>query len=138
MAATKLQANWTAVTHGATQITRVDSVSFDQGGSLVPYSGDADIYPVVIANLLNNPSASVTSSDPAALMGISIGTTGSFSATHKDAKAAASGAISYVLANAVVQNVQTSGAHAAYGNATMTMLAYSADGTTNPLSFTRT
>jgi hypothetical protein len=34
MAATKLQANWTAVSLGTTSITRVSQVSFSQGGSL--------------------------------------------------------------------------------------------------------
>jgi len=41
MAATKLQANWTAVSLGTTSITRVSQASFSQGGSLASYSADA-------------------------------------------------------------------------------------------------
>jgi hypothetical protein len=86
MAATKLQANWSAVSHGSTTITRVTQVSFSQGGSLATYSADGDHYPTVVVNLINKPGASVTSSDTPTLMGIAPGTTATFSATHKDAK----------------------------------------------------
>jgi hypothetical protein len=137
MAATKLQANWSAVSHGTTGITRVTQVSFSQGGSLATYSADGDHYPTVVVNLMNKPSASVTSSDTATVMGIAPGTTATFSATHKDAKGATGGDILYVMANAVVENVQSAGSHGQFGSSTMSMLAYSNDGVTNPLSFTR-
>jgi hypothetical protein len=137
MAATKLQANWTAISHGTTTISRVTQVSFSQGGSLATYSADGDHYPTVVVNLINKPRASVTSSDTATLMGIAPGTTATFSATHKDAKGATGGDILYVMANSVVENVETTGAHAQFGSATMTLLGYSSDGATNPLSFTR-
>jgi hypothetical protein len=137
MAATKLQANWTAISHGTTAISRVTHVSFSQGGSLATYSADGDHYPTVVVSLLNKPRASVTSSDTATLMGIGPGTTATFSATHKDAKGATGGDILYVMTNSVVENVETTGAHAQFGSATMTLLAYSSDGVTNPLSFTR-
>src|SRR5262249_45105492 len=132
--ATKLQANWTAVSHGTTSITRVSQVSFSQGGSLASFAADGDHYPTVIVGLMNKPRATVTSADTATLMGIAPGTTASFSATHKDAKGATGGDILYVMANAVVENVETSGAHGQFGSATMSLLAYSSDGTTNPLS----
>ena len=35
MAATKAQINWTAVSRGSTNITRVTAASFGQGGSLI-------------------------------------------------------------------------------------------------------
>jgi hypothetical protein len=137
VAATKLQSNWTAVTHGTTSITRVTQVNFTQGGSLSSFAADGDHYPTVIVSLLNKPGATVTSSDTAALMGLSPGTVASFSATHKDAKGATGGDIVYVMANAVVENVDTSGSHGQFGTATMSLLGYSSDGVTNPLSFTR-
>ncbi|WP_165221931.1 hypothetical protein [Aquisphaera insulae] len=137
MAATKLQANWTAVSHGTTTITRVTQVSFTQGGSLSSYSADGDHYPTVIVSLLNKPGAKVTSSDTATLMGLAPGTVASFSATHKDAKGATGGDVLYVMANAVVENVDTTGSHGEFGSATMSLLGFSSDGVTNPLSFTR-
>jgi hypothetical protein len=137
MAASKLQANWTAVSHGTTAISRVTQVSFSQGGSLATFAADGDHYPTVVVSLMNKPSASITSADTATLMGIAPGTTATLSATHKDAKGASGGDILYVLANAVVENVQTSGAHGQFGTSTVNLLAYSSDGTTNPLSFTR-
>lgn len=137
MAATKLQSNWTAVSHGTTPITRVSQVTFSQGGSLATFAADGDRFPTVVVNLMNKPRASVTSADTATLMGIAPGTTGTFSATHKDAKGASGGDILYVLANAVAENVDTSGNHGQFGSATMSLLAFSSDGATNPLSFTR-
>jgi hypothetical protein len=41
------------------------------------------------------------------------------------------------MANAVAENVETSGSHAEFGYTTQQLLAFSSDGTTNPLSFTR-
>jgi hypothetical protein len=137
MAATKLQANWSAVSLGTNTITRVTQVTFSQGGSVTSYAGDTDHYPTVIVNLMNKPRVTVSSSDTGTLMGIASGTTATFSATHKDAKGALGGDILYVMANSVVENVETSGTHGQFGTSTMSLLAYSSDGVTNPLSFTR-
>jgi hypothetical protein len=123
--------------HGATTITRVSQVTFAQGGSLASYAADGDHYPTVVVNLMSKPRASVTSADTGTLMSLASGTTASFSATHKDAKGTAGGDILYVMANAVVENVETTGTHGQFGSATMSLLAFSSDGTTNPLSFTR-
>ncbi|AMV37366.1 hypothetical protein [Planctomyces sp. SH-PL62] len=137
MAATKLQANWTAVSFGTNAISRVSQVTFTQGGSLAAYAADGDHFPTVVVNLMNKPRATVTSADPAALMAIAPGTADTFSATHKDAKGEVGGDILYVLANAVAENAETSGAHGQFGVATLSLMAYSSDGVTNPLSFTR-
>lgn len=137
MAATKLQAGWTGVQHGSTSITKVTAVTFSQGGALQAFAGDNDRYDTVVVNLMNKPTASVTSGDIGTLMGIAPGTTGTLAATHKDAKLASSGDIVYALANAVAQNATANGPFGNFGSATLTFMSYSSDGTTNPLSFTR-
>lgn len=137
MAATKLQANWTAVSFGTTSIHRVSQATFTQGGSLAAYSADGDRFPTVVVNTLSKPRATVTSGDAAALMAIAPGTEGTFSATHKDARGEVGGDILYVLSNAVAENAETSGSHGQFGSATLSLLAFSSDGITNPLSFTR-
>jgi hypothetical protein len=137
MAATKLQANWAAVSHGSTPITRVTSVTFAQGGSLQEFAGDTDRYPTALVNLMNKPSASVTTADIAAVMAIAPGTTAILNATHKDANLASGGDIVYALANATLETVDASGPFGAYGTATARFRAFSIDGSTNPLSFTR-
>jgi hypothetical protein len=137
MAATKLQLNWLTVAHGATAITRVTSVNFSQGGTLIEYAGDNDKFSTVIVNGVGKPTASVTSADAAVLMGIASGTTATLTATHKDAKLASGGDILYSLVNAVAQNATTTGAFNQFGSATLSFMAYSSDGSTNPLSFTR-
>lgn len=137
MAATKLQANWTGVAHASQAITKVTAVTFSQGGSLQQFAGDTDKYDTVIVNLMNKPTASITSGDIATLMGIAPGTTGILTATHKDAKLATSGDIVYSLANAVAENATANGPFGNFGSATLTFRSFSNDGTTNPLSFTR-
>jgi hypothetical protein len=137
MAASKIQANWTTVAHGATSITKVTAVNFSQGGSLAEFAADLDRYPTVLVNLMSRPTASVTSADNALLMGIAPGTVASFTATHKDAKLASGGDILYTLSNATWENASASGPFGQFGSATGNMRAYSSDGSTNPLAFTR-
>lgn len=137
MAASKIQKNWTGVAHGSTGITRITNVTFSQGGTLLDFSGDTDQFSTVIVKGVAKPTATVTTADAAVVMGIAPGTTATLTATHKDAAAASGGDILYSLANAVAQNATTSGAHNAFGTASQTFMAYSSDGSTNPLSFTR-
>ncbi len=137
MAATKVQANWSAVAHAGVTIDRVTQMSFNVGGTLQSFSADTDHFPTVICNLMNKPTASVTSANAALLMGIVPGTTGTLTATHKDAKGASGGDILYTLINAVYATTSTSGGHNAFGTVNGNWEAYSSDGITNPLSFTR-
>jgi hypothetical protein len=142
MAATNLQVNWSAVGFtpsggSLTAINKVDGVDIDYGTTLLSYSGDADRYPTTIVNTMNEPKMTVRSSNVAGLQGFTAGTVGAFAATHNDAKLAVGGAVVYTLANAVVGNVQVGGEHAQYGKGSLAFQAFSADGVTSPLSFTR-
>jgi hypothetical protein len=137
MSATKAQINWTAVAHGSTAITRVTNATFGQGGNLIKFKGDTDLYPTIIANVDNEPHASITTADVGTLMGINPGTTATLNATLNDAKGATGGAVVFALANAVFENADTTGQHAQFATVTGTWQAFSADGSTNPLSFTR-
>jgi hypothetical protein len=137
MAATKAQINWTNVQHGSTAITRVTSASFGQGGSLIKFKGDTDLYPTIIANVDNEPHASVTTADVAVLMGIVPGTSATLQATLNDAKAQSGGAVVFAMTNSVFENADTQAQHAQFASVTGTWQAYSSDGVTNPLSFTR-
>lgn len=138
MAATKLQRNWTAVAFNSVTITRVTGVNFDPGGNLIGFLGDGDIYPEVIVAQDCKPTASVESGDIGTLMGFAPGTVASLTATHNDAKLAVGGAINYTLANAVVKSTPANGPRGQFGSGTLSLEAFSSDGTTSPLSFTRT
>ena len=139
MAATKLQRNWTAVSFPVNNaITKVTKVDIDQGGKLIKFFGDADIYPDTVVAQDSEPTASVDSGDIATLEGVGgPGTTGTLSATHNDAKLATGGAIVWVVINAVVRNIVANGPRGQYGSGTLNLDAFSSDGTTNPVSFTR-
>lgn len=144
MAATKLQFNWAPVTFtpaGGSLITftKVTSVAFDKGGSLLGFSGDGDRYNTVLIADFADPGCSVTAGDIASLMSPVLGVAGVLSATHLDAKnGAGSGAMVYQLNNAVPKNVSPGGSHRQYGTATLEFDSYSSDGSTSPLGVTIT
>jgi hypothetical protein len=137
MSAAGVQLNWTGVQFASTNLTRVTSVTFSQGGELIEFAGDNNRYPVVIANSMNRPRCSITSADVATLMGIVPGTSGTISAVQADALGGAGGAINWTMSNAVHQTTDGTGQWGHFGTATATFRAYAADGATNPLSFTR-
>jgi hypothetical protein len=70
-------------------------------------------------------------------MGITPGTTATLNATLSDAKGATGGSVVFALANAVFENADTQAQHAQFATVTGTWQAFSSDGATNPLSFTR-
>ena len=137
MAATKAQMNWASVSFGSTAITRVTSGSFTQGGKLLKFAGDTDVFTTIIANVNNQPSASFTTADVGTIMGIAPGSTNTLSATLNDAKGATGGAVVFTMINAVFENADTQAAHGQIGSVTGTWQAFSSDGTTSPLSFAR-
>jgi len=140
MAATKRFVNWTSVTftplNGATTpITGVTAIQIDSRGSLLRFSGDGDRYSSTVMNDFNDPLITVHSADLATIGAFPVGTVGTFTATHNDAKnGVGTGAITYTLANAVVASNAIQGAHRQFGQGTLTLTAYALDGVTNPLS----
>lgn len=137
MAATNRQLNWIDVSHGSSALTGITNVTFDQGAQVQTLSADDDRFETLAVLTKSKPMATVEMVDPAAAMAISGGTAADFTATHKDAKGATGGDIIYVLANAVAESAKTSGQHGSFGTASLSFVGISADGQTNPLSFTR-
>ncbi len=142
MSATKRFMNWTGVTFtpangSPVAITGVTSIQIDSGGSLQKFSGDGDRYSTTVVNDFNDPTVTVHSADLAAVRSFPVGTVGIFTATHNDAKnGSGTGAITYVLNNAVVASNPIHGAHRQFGQGVLTLASYSLDGVTNPLSTT--
>src|SRR3954449_2318452 len=103
MPSSKRFMNWTGVTFtplngSPTAITGVTSVQIDSGGSLAKFSGDGDRFSTTVVNDFNDPSITVHSADLAAVRAFAVGTVGTLTATHNDARnGAGSGAITYVL-----------------------------------------
>lgn len=134
--------NWTGVAftpqNGSTIVlTGVSSIQIDSGGSLLKFSGDGDRYNTTVVNDFNEPTVTVNCADLAAVRSLPVGTVGTFTATHNDARnGAGTGAITYTLANAVVASNPIQGSHRRFGQGTLTLTAFSVDGVTNPLSAT--
>jgi hypothetical protein len=137
MAATGLNLNWVNVAFASTNISRVTSIMFSQGGELIEFSGDNNRYPAVIANNISRPRCSITSGDVATLMNMVPGASGTITATQKDALSGAGGDVNWTLTTAVHENSDDTGQWGQFAQATATFRAYAADGATNPLSFTR-
>jgi hypothetical protein len=137
MPATRVQANWCPVSYAGNPLKKITAVNINQGGTLMEHAADCDHYPTVLTNLMSKPTASVTSADIGSLMAIAPGTVGAFSATHKDAMGQVGGDIVYTLINAVAENTDANGPFGQPGTATFRMRAFSSDGQTNPLSFSR-
>jgi hypothetical protein len=95
------------------------------------------MYSTIIANVNNEPSATFTTADVGTIMGITPGTTNTLAATLNDAEGATDGSVVFTMINAVCENADTTAHHAQFGSITGTWQAFSSDGTTNPLSFTR-
>ncbi len=142
MSVTKRFMNWSGVTFTPTNgspitITGVTSIQIDSGGSLQKFSGDGDRFSTTVVNDFNDPTVTVHSADLAAVRSFPVGTVGIFTATHNDAKnGTGSGAVTYVLNNAVVASTPIHGAHRQFGQGVLTLASYSSDGVTNPLSTT--
>ena len=140
MPATKRFLNWTGVTFtplggSPIPITGVTSVTIDSGGSLLKFAGDGDRYNTVVVNDFNEPTITVQAADLAAIRANPVGTVGTFTAVHDDARnGTGSGAITYTLSNAVIASNTVKGAHRQFGQGTLTLSAFSGDGITNPLA----
>jgi hypothetical protein len=144
MSVTKRYMNWTGVTFTPfggvpTPLTGVTSIQIDSAGSLLKFSGDGDRYSTTVVNDFNDPIVTIHCADLAAVRSFSVGTVGTFTATHNDAKnGAGTGAITYTLSNAVIASNPIHGSHRQFGQGMLTITAFSLDGVTNPLSTSMT
>ena len=142
MSSTRRFMNWTGVTFTPANgvpapITGVSSIHIDSGGSLAKFSGDGDRFNTTVVNDFNDPTITVNSADLGTIRSFPIGTVGTFMATHNDAKnGSGSGAVTYVMINAVVASNPVHGSHRQFGQGVLTLNSYSLDGVTNPLSTT--
>lgn len=138
MPATKLQLNWSNVMLGAQAITFVESVDIDPNDMFSDYAADDNRFPVIAVKPMSKPTAQVVTAD----VGTAMGTRGmsgfTFTATHLDAKKATGGNVVYSIAGGYVTNVRPTGPFGQYGKATISIAFLSADGATDPISFTRT
>lgn len=140
MTATKRFINWSGVTFTPvggqpTAIGGVTSVAIESGGSLAKFAGDGDRYVTTMVNDFNEPTVTIQAADLASLRANPVGTVGTLTATHNDARnGTGPGAITYTMSNAVVASCQVKGAHRQFGQGSITFAAFSTDGVTNPLA----
>lgn len=137
MTATKRNINWSSCSFASTAITGVTNATVGQGGSLLKFKADVDVFPTLVVMVDQEPHASITTADVGTAFGFTPGQTGTLTLTHNDAKGAAAGAVVFTMINAVFENADDSGAHAQVGSVTATWQSFSSDGVTPPLSFAR-
>jgi len=138
MPVSKANINWSNVQFGSTPITRVTAAMFGLGGTLIKFKGDTDLYPSIIANVNNEPHASITTADVGTMMNFAPGTGGTLTAQLNDAKALTGGAVVFTVTNnAVFENADANAQHAQFGTCAGTFQFYASDGLTNPLVLSR-
>jgi hypothetical protein len=143
--ATHRNVNFLAVTFtptgGGTAITLTGVVDIkrNQAGKTIKFKGDNDLYPTTICPDGGEPSVVISTADLIDLLSLPVGTVGSFSYTHLDARnrtATGAGSITYTGANCIVSDVSDGGTHAQFGMGQITIDGISADGQANPFAAT--
>ena len=144
MSASKRFMNWSGVSFTplggqALVISGVTAIEIETNGNLLKFSGDGDRFFTTVVNDVMDPSITVHTADLASIRAYPPGTIGTFTATLNDARnGSGSGAITYTLTNAVVASGNVRGSHRQFGQGTLVLSSFSADGLTNPLSTTIT
>ena len=139
---TKRNVNFAAVTFaivgGATiTLTGVVDIKRSVGGKLLKFKGDNDLFDTTIVPDGGEPSVVVTTADLVDLLSLPMGTTGSFSYTHLDARnrtVGGAGSITYTAALAIVEDVSDGGTHAQFGMGQIKILGISDNGQDNPFA----
>jgi hypothetical protein len=140
--ATGRHLNWSGMAFtptggSSTPMTSIVDCQIDDQGRIIGTSGDANNRPIIKTPVFSDPMVTLTYEDQRLAVTFPFGTKGSWTGTHNDgANVATTGAVVYVLSNAVIGNHTRGGAHQQFGRGTVRIESYSADGTTNPLSST--
>jgi hypothetical protein len=134
----KVQLNWSNVTYNSIQVTRITSGSFNLGGNVIFFSGDANIYNVVAGIGVNAPTASFTTADIGSIWAnFPVGTNATLIAQLNDANNITSGGVEFTVTQAIYLDTQSSAQHAQFGSGTMNFGTLSPDGLTNPVTISR-
>jgi hypothetical protein len=137
MSATKRQVNWANCSYASNVITGVTNATVDQGGQLLTFKGDTDLYDTLIIAVTIEPTVSITAADVGMLLGFTCGQVGLLNLTHKDAKGGAGGDVVFTVVSAVFESASDSGAHAQVGVGTASWKCLSSDGQAPALTFAR-
>lgn len=130
---------FTPVSGQAFTMTGVTGISDDPAGTLEGFAADADRYNTTLVNNFNDPTLTVSLADVAVIAAMPVGTRGSLAYTLNDAKnlgGVGSFALRFVLANAVVMSNSFSAQHRTFAAGSIGFKTESADGFTNPKSYT--
>lgn len=120
-------------------LNRITKSDIDGGIENVKFAGDGDAYNTFNGNVMQDPSVTFAGGNISGILASIAGAVGSLDWTWPDAQngiGVGSGAIHWVLSNAVVSAKSASNTHAAIATGSITFDAFSTDGTTNPLAFT--
>ena len=120
---------------GTVPVTTVQSVQLGKRGKEVQASGDANFYPTLSVTVGAAPQLTIQHQNLGLLGSLFEQTTGSFTFTANDAvNGSGTGAVTGVLTNAHVVSHEAQAQHQQVGTATLTLSAYSSDGTTSPFA----
>lgn len=123
---------------GSVTITTVQSVALGKRGKEIQASGDADFFPTLSVTIGAAPQITVQHQNHGLLNTLDEKIVGSaFTFTANDAvNGTGSGAVTYTLSNCHIVSHESNSQHQSVGSCTLTISAYSSDGTTSPLALT--
>jgi hypothetical protein len=123
---------------GSVTINTVQSVALTKRGQEVQASGDADFFPTLSVTVGSAPQCVVQHQNHGLLNTLDEKIVGSaFTFTANDAiNGTGTGAVTYTLSNCHIVSHESNSQHQAVGSCTLTISAYSSDGTTSPLALT--
>lgn len=137
MPGSNLNVNWEDVAFDGVTLIRVNTMSWDKGGSLLTYKGDGNMFDVAAVVVAQKPKATIATSNPGQLMAFTPGQHGVLTATNKDAEGLSGGDIIYEAADAVFENPAHQAGHAAFGTVSGSWQLLSSDGITPAFTMSR-
>ena len=143
MAASNIFMSWvniTATPNTGNAITLNETTSLEviSSDGLEPWQADGNKFATALVSATGTRGVTISGGNCAAIARMPKGTVFTISATLRDAiNGTGSGAITLTLVNAVVSENPISGVTNKYAGGSVTLMAFSADGSADPLTFTQ-
>lgn len=120
----------------AISIAEITDVNWDLSGDAEEFYGDGSFFPRLSIVPKNKRNVKITSGDVRKLLTLPKNTVGTFTVTLMDAvNRRGTGALNFTLTPCLVSGFPTKGATGKFADGEVTLMGYSPDGETDPLSF---
>lgn len=117
-------------------INEITDVNWDLAGDTEEFYGDGSMFPRLALTPKNKRNVKLTSGDVRKLLTLPRNTVCTFTVTLMDAvNRRGTGALNFTLTPCIVSGIPSKGATGKFADGDVTLMGYSPDGETDPLSF---